>query len=57
MKIDDSNESKHIKEIIDGIYKDLPTDLKETDIIADITAGNKPMTAAMVLSCLGTANK
>ena len=57
VKIDDSNESKHIKEIIDGIYKDLPTDLKETDIIADITAGNKPMTAAMVLSCLGTANK
>lgn len=54
VKIEYPNESKHIKEIIDGIYKDLPADLKETDVIADITAGNKPMTAAMVLSCLNS---
>ncbi|AKB67854.1 hypothetical protein FQU78_07090 [Methanosarcina mazei] len=54
VKIEDPNESKHIKEIIDGIYKNLPADLKETDVIADITAGNKPMTAAMVLSCLNS---
>lgn len=53
-KIKNPNESKDIKEIIDGIYRDLPADLKETDIIADITAGNKPMTAAMVLSCLNS---
>jgi len=52
IKIDDSNNSKHIKEKIDSIYKDLPGDLQTTDIIADITAGNKPMTAGMILSCL-----
>jgi hypothetical protein len=54
VKIEYPNESKHIKEIIDRIYKDLPADLKETDVISDITAGNKPMTAAMVLSCLNS---
>lgn len=54
LKIDDPNDSKHIKEIIDSIYKDLPDDLEDTDIIADITAGNKPMTVAMVLSCLNS---
>ena len=54
VKITNSNDSKHIKEIIDGIYNDLPFDLRENDIIADITAGNKPMTAAMVLSCLNS---
>ncbi|WP_269849651.1 hypothetical protein [Methanosarcina horonobensis] len=54
MRINDPNNSKHIKEIIDEIYDDLPSDLRETDIVADITAGNKPMTAAMVLSCLNS---
>ena len=52
VKIDDPNDSKHIKEKIDSIYKNLPGDLKATDIIADITAGNKPMTTGMILSCL-----
>ena len=52
IKIDDPNNSKRIKEKIDSIYKDLPGDLQTTDIIADITAGNKPMTAGMILSCL-----
>ncbi|AKB78444.1 hypothetical protein MSHOH_1961 [Methanosarcina horonobensis HB-1 = JCM 15518] len=54
VRINDPNNSKHIKEIIDEIYDDLPSDLRETDIVADITAGNKPMTAAMVLSCLNS---
>ncbi|MGB9929005.1 MAG: hypothetical protein ACPK85_11470 [Methanosarcina sp.] len=52
VKINDPNNSKNIKKIIDNLYENLPDDLKETDVIADITAGNKPMTAAMVLSCL-----
>jgi len=52
VKIDDPNDSKHIKEKIDSIYKNLPGNLEATDIIADITAGNKPMTAGMILSCL-----
>jgi hypothetical protein len=52
VKIDDPNDSKHIKEKIDSIYKNLPGDFKATDIIADITAGNKPMTTGMILSCL-----
>lgn len=52
VKIEYPNDSKHIKEKIDSIYKNLPGDLKATDIIADITAGNKPMTAGMILSCL-----
>jgi hypothetical protein len=52
VKIDYPNDSKHIKEKIDKIYDNLPDGLKATDIIADITAGNKPMTAGMVLSCL-----
>lgn len=52
VKIDDPNDSKHIKEKIDSIYKNLPVNLEATDIIADITAGNKPMTAGMILSCL-----
>ena len=51
MKIQDPNNSKQIKEIIDNIYDKLPTDLKVNQVIADITAGNKPMTAGMVLSC------
>ena len=52
VKINDSNDSKHIKETIDNIYDNLPDGVKVTDVIADITAGNKPMTAGMVLSCL-----
>lgn len=52
VKIYNPNDSKHIKEKIDSIYKNLPGDLKSTNIIADITAGNKPMTAGMILSCL-----
>lgn len=52
VKIDDPNNSKHIKEKIDELYNNLPDGLKATDIIADITAGNKPMTAGMILSCL-----
>jgi hypothetical protein len=52
IKIDDPNNSKHIKGKIDDIYNNLPDSLKATDIIADITAGNKPMTAGMILSCL-----
>lgn len=52
VKINDANDSKHIKETIDNIYHNLPEGVKVTDVIADITAGNKPMTAGMVLSCL-----
>ena len=52
VKIDDPNNSKHIKEKIDVLYNNLPDGLKATDIIADITAGNKPMTSGMILSCL-----
>jgi hypothetical protein len=54
VKIKDPNSIKHIKKIIDKIYSDFSSDLKETDIIADITARNKPMTTAMVLSCLNS---
>lgn len=56
-KIDYPNESKHIKEKIDQIYNDLPEGVKEKDIIADITAGNKPMTAAMVVACYNPNRK
>ncbi|MDW5550411.1 hypothetical protein [Methanosarcina sp.] len=52
VKIEDPNDSKHIKKKIDEIYDNLPDGVKENKVIADITAGNKPMTAAMVLSCL-----
>ena len=51
IKINDANDTKHIKEQIDNIYNHLPKDLEVIDVIADITAGNKPMTAGMVLSC------
>ena len=52
VKINDPNDSKHIKEKIDNIYNNLPEDIKVTDVISDITAGTKPMTAGMILSCL-----
>ena len=51
IKIDNANDTKHIKEKIDDIYNDLPKDIKVSDVIADITAGNKPMTAGMILAC------
>lgn len=43
----------NIKETIDRIYADLPKKaLKSTDVIADITPGNRPMIAAIILSCI-----
>ena len=54
VEIDKPNDSRHIKKKIDEIYDDLPDGVMENKVIADITAGNKPMTAAMVLSCLNS---
>jgi hypothetical protein len=52
IKIDNPNDCKHIKEKVDNIYKNLPKGMQVSDIIADITAGNKPMTAGMIIACL-----
>lgn len=57
VKIDYPNDSKHIKKKIDEIYNDLPEGVKEINVIADITAGNKPMTAAMVVACFYSDRK
>lgn len=50
--INDPNDITTIKEKISEIYTNLPDGIEAKDIIADITAGNKPMTAAMIISCL-----
>jgi hypothetical protein len=52
VKIDDPTKIELIKEKIDTIYKKIPADIKIKDVICDITAGNKIMTAAMIISCL-----
>lgn len=57
VKIDYPNDSKHIKKKIDEVYNNLPEGIKEKNVIADITAGNKPMTAAMVIACFNSDRK
>lgn len=53
----DSNDPKHINELIEGIYSNLSYDISPSEIISDITAGNKPMTAGMIISCLNGNKK
>lgn len=55
--ITDPNNINSIKEKISEIYTDLPDGIEAKDIIADITAGNKPMTAAMIIACLRSDRK
>lgn len=59
VEVKNPNDVVNVKEIIDGIYKELPKKIEtknvaiETkDVIADITSGTKIMTSAMFLSCL-----
>lgn len=52
VEILDPNDPKHINELIEKIYNNLSYDINPSDIISDITAGNKPMTAGMIISCL-----
>jgi len=55
--LENPNDCKLIKEKIDGIYTKLPDGLKIVDIISDITAGTKSMTAGMIISCLPSDHK
>lgn len=54
--INNPNDSDEMKSKIDAIFDKLPDGLKASDVIADITVGNKPMTAAMILSCMSGRN-
>ncbi len=57
IEITNPDDCKLINEVINNIYEKLPGGLTEKDVISDITAGNKPMTAGMIISCLPPQRK
>jgi hypothetical protein len=40
------------EEVVNRVYRSLPDNMTEADVVADMTGGTKAMTAGMVLACL-----
>lgn len=51
--VDDAFDAVAVKEMVEQIYDDLPTGLKETDVILDFTGMPTPASVGSVLACLG----